>query len=57
MNCSNDRQSEALPGSCREFPFKTQHRFKEVYEAIQALMTDPVPKQRAIGFTADLEPQ
>jgi len=34
---------------------KTQRQFKEVYEAIRALMDTPPPKQRSIGFTADLE--
>jgi hypothetical protein len=34
---------------------KTQRQFKEVYEAIRALMDAPAPKHRSIGFTADLE--
>ncbi len=33
---------------------KTQRQFKEVYEAIRALMNPPPPKRRGIGFTADL---
>lgn len=32
-------------------------RRKLPYEAIQALMSDPAPRQGAIGFTADLEQQ
>jgi len=34
---------------------KTQRQFKEVYEAIRALMDPPPAKRRGIGFTADLE--
>jgi hypothetical protein len=30
-------------------------QFKEVYRAIQALMTPVVPRSRPIGFTADIE--
>ena len=33
---------------------KTQHQFKEVYDAIRALMTPPTPRKRPIGFTADI---
>jgi hypothetical protein len=33
---------------------KTQRQFKEVYEAIRALMDTPAPKRRGIGFTADI---
>jgi hypothetical protein len=29
--------------------------FKEVYEAIRALMSAPAPKRRGIGFTANLD--
>ena len=33
---------------------RTQHQFKEVYDAIRALMTPPIPRKRPIGFTADI---
>jgi hypothetical protein len=33
---------------------KTQQQFKEVYDAIHALMTPPTPRKRPIGFTADI---
>jgi hypothetical protein len=34
---------------------KAQRRFKEVYDAIRALMAAPAPRRRSIGFTADLD--
>jgi hypothetical protein len=33
---------------------RTQRQFKDVYEAIRALTSAPVPKRRPIGFTANL---
>jgi hypothetical protein len=44
----------ALERSLIALDVKTQHQFKEVYEAILALTGNPRPKQRPIGFTADL---
>jgi hypothetical protein len=43
-----------LERSLLTLDLKTQHQFKEVYEAIRALMERPEPKRRPIGFTADL---
>jgi len=45
----------ALERSVLALDLKTQDQFKEVYETIRALMSDPPPKQRPIGFTADLK--
>lgn len=45
----------ALERSLIALDLKTQQQFKEVYQAIRALMGDPPPKQRPIGFTANLE--
>ncbi|MDE2262237.1 MAG: ORF6N domain-containing protein [Gammaproteobacteria bacterium] len=45
----------ALERSLVALDLKTQSQFKEVYEAIRALMSDPPPKQRPIGFTADFK--
>jgi len=45
----------ALERSLVTLDLKTQRQFKEVYEAIRALMNPPAPKRRSIGFTADLE--
>ena len=45
-----------LERSLLALDLKTQHQFKEVYEAIRALMVVPRPKKRSIGFTADLDP-
>ena len=45
----------ALERSLLALDLKTQRQFKEVYEAIRALMDTPPPKRRGIGFTADLE--
>jgi hypothetical protein len=45
----------ALERSLVTLDLKTQRRFQEVYEAIRALMSDPAPKRRGIGFTADLD--
>ena len=44
-----------LERSLLALDLKTQNQFKEVYEAIQALMVTPSPKKRPIGFTAELE--
>ena len=45
----------ALERSLLALDLKTQRQFKEVYEAIRALMDTPPPKRPGIGFTADLE--
>ena len=45
----------ALERSLVVLDVKTQSQFKEVYKAIRALMNDSPPKQRPIGFTANLE--
>jgi hypothetical protein len=45
----------ALERSLVTLDLKTQRRFQEVYAAIRALMSDPAPKRRGIGFTADLD--
>jgi len=45
----------ALERSVLALDLKTQDQFKEVYKTIRALMSDPPPKQRPIGFTADLK--
>ncbi|MGH8228308.1 MAG: ORF6N domain-containing protein [Steroidobacteraceae bacterium] len=44
----------ALERSLVALDLKTQRQFKEVYQAIRALMSAPAPKRRGIGFTADL---
>jgi len=31
-----------------------RQQFKDVYNAIRALMTPPTPRKRPIGFTADI---
>ena len=49
------RKLEALERSLVSLDLKTQRQFKEVYQAIRALMSPPQPKHRSIGFTADLE--
>ncbi len=43
-----------LERSLLALDLKTQHQFKEVYEAIRALMGPTEPGRRPIGFTADL---
>lgn len=48
------RKLAALERSLVALDLKTQRQFKEVYEAIRALMSAPAPKRRGIGFTADL---
>ncbi len=48
------RKFTALERSLIALDLKTQRQFKEVYEAIRALMDSPAPKRRPIGFTADL---
>lgn len=48
------RKVQALERSLLALDLKTQHRFKEVYEAIRALTNAPTPKRRGIGFTANL---
>jgi hypothetical protein len=45
----------SLERSLVTLDLKTQRQFKEVYEAIRALMTPPEPRRRRIGFTADLD--
>ena len=49
------RKLAALERSLVALDLKTQRQFKEVYEAIRALMEPPTTKRRSIGFTADLE--
>src|SRR6185312_16015383 len=49
------RKLSALERSLIALDLKTQRQFKEVYEAIRALMDSPQPKRRGIGFTADLD--
>ena len=48
------RKLAALERSLVALDLKAQRQFKEVYEAIRALMSEPVPKPRPIGFTANL---
>jgi hypothetical protein len=45
----------ALERSLISLDLKTQRQFKEVYEAIRALMNPPPPKRRGIGFTANID--
>ena len=45
----------ALERSLLALDLKTQRQFKEVYEAIRALMDTLPPKRPGIGFTADPE--
>ena len=49
------RKLQTLERSLVALDLKTQRQFKEVYEAIRALMDPPQPKRRGIGFTADLD--
>ena len=49
------RKLAALERSLVALDLKTRSQFKEVYEAIRALMNPPQPKRRSIGFTADLK--
>lgn len=49
------RRLSAIERSIAALDIKNQHQFKEVYEAIRALMGTPEPKRRGIGFTADLD--
>ncbi len=49
------RKLQSLERSLLALDLKTQRQFKEVYEAIRALMDPPQPKRRGIGFTADLD--
>ncbi len=49
------RKLVALERSLLALDLKTQRQFKEVYDAIRALMETPAPKRRGIGFTADFE--
>lgn len=49
------RKLTTLERSLVVLDLKTQRQFKEVYDAIRALMTPPAPKRRGIGFTADLD--
>jgi hypothetical protein len=46
---------ERLERSLLALDLKTQNQFKEVYEAIRALMVAPSSRKRPIGFTADLD--
>ena len=48
------RKLAALERSLVALDLKTRRQFKEVYEAIRALMNPPPPNRRSIGFTADL---
>ncbi len=48
------RKLQALERSLVALDLKTQRQFREVYEAIRALVRWPAPKRRPIGFTADL---
>ena len=49
------RKLDALERSLVSLDLKTQRQFKEVYEAIRALMSEPAAPRRGIGFTADIE--
>ena len=49
------RKLATLERSLIAMDVKTQRQFKEVYDAIRVLMGDTPPKQRPIGFTANLE--
>jgi hypothetical protein len=49
------RKLVALERSLLALDLKTRRQFKEVYDAIRALMDTPAPKRRGIGFTADME--
>jgi ORF6N domain len=49
------RKLATLEKSIATLDAKTRKQFKEVYRAIQALMTPVVPRSRPIGFTADIE--
>ncbi|MFZ1903915.1 MAG: ORF6N domain-containing protein [Steroidobacteraceae bacterium] len=49
------RKLAALERSLVALDLKTHRQFKEVYDAIRALMEPPPAKHRSIGFTADLE--
>lgn len=53
--------NEQLAGKLRELEksittldAKTRRQFEDVYAAIRALTTQPTPKSRPIGFTADI---
>jgi hypothetical protein len=48
------RKLAALERSLVALDLRTQRQFKDVYEAIRALTSAPVPKRRPIGFTANL---
>ena len=37
------------------FSRNTRNQLKQVFDALQALMTPPSPPKRPIGFTADIE--
>ncbi len=53
-NADLARKLEALEKSVATLDAGTRQQFEEVYRAIRALMTPPVPKSRPIGFTADI---
>jgi GrpB-like predicted nucleotidyltransferase (UPF0157 family) len=44
----------ALERSLAALDARTRQQFKDVYEAIRALMIPPASRRRGIGFTADL---
>ncbi|OGT83488.1 MAG: hypothetical protein A3H91_11750 [Gammaproteobacteria bacterium RIFCSPLOWO2_02_FULL_61_13] len=47
------RKLASLERSLLTLNLKTQRQFRDVYEAIHALMSPPVPKRRGIGFVID----
>ena len=49
------RKLAALERSLLAMDLRTQRQFREVYAAICALMKEPAPRRRGIGFTADLD--
>ncbi|MGH8138898.1 MAG: ORF6N domain-containing protein [Steroidobacteraceae bacterium] len=48
------RKLAELERSLISLDLKSQRQFRQVYEAIRALMNPPTPRRRSIGFTADL---
>lgn len=49
------RKLQTLERSLLLLDLRTQRQFKDVYDAIRALTSEPAPKRRGIGFTADLD--
>jgi hypothetical protein len=49
------RKLQAVERSLLALDAKTQRQFKGVYDAILALTSEPRPKRRGIGFTADID--